>query len=79
MIGMATAFILVNAEVGKGAHVETSLLDIDEVKEVFSIYGIYDYIAKLETEKISALKDIITLKIRQIDFIRSTLTLICIE
>jgi len=79
MISMVTAFILVNAEVGKGAHVETSLLDIDEVKEVFSIYGVYDYIAKLESETISSLKDIITLKIRQIDFIRSTLTLICIE
>ena len=76
---MATAFILLNAELGKGVHVETSLLDIDEVKEVFTIYGVYDYIAKLETVTMSEMKEVIAFKIRRIDFIRSTLTLICIE
>ena len=76
---MATAFILLSAELGKGVQVETSLLDIDEVKEVFTIYGVYDYIAKLETETMSEMKEVIAFKIRRINFIRSTLTLICIE
>ncbi|MFC1802604.1 Lrp/AsnC ligand binding domain-containing protein [Thermoproteota archaeon] len=70
---MATAFVLLNAELGQGTHVEKSLKDITEVKEVFAIYGVYDYIVKLETESISELKDIIASKMRQIDFIRSTL------
>jgi DNA-binding Lrp family transcriptional regulator len=76
---MATAFVLLNAELGKGTHVETALLDIDEVKEVFTIYGVYDYIAKLETETMSELKEVIAFKIRRIDFLRSTLTMICVE
>ena len=76
---MATAFVLLNAELGKGTYVETALLDLDEVKEVFNIYGVYDYIAKLETETMSELKEVIAFKIRHIDFLRSTLTLICIE
>ena len=76
---MATAFILLSAELGQGFQVEASLLDLDEVKEVFTIYGVNDYIAKLETETMSEMKEIITFKNRRIDFIRSTLTLICIE
>ena len=75
---MTTAFILLNAELGKGVHVETSLLDIDEVKEVFTIYGVNDYIAKLETETMSEMKEVIAFKIRRIEHVRSTLTLICI-
>jgi DNA-binding Lrp family transcriptional regulator len=76
---MATAFILVNVELDKGTHVETSLVDIEAVKDVYPIYGVYDYIVKLETETLSELKEIIAFKIRRIDFIRSTITLICIE
>ena len=76
---MVTAFVLLNAELGKGTHVETSLNDIDEVKEVFEIYGVYDYIVRLEIDSMSELKDVIGSKIRQIDFIRSTITLICID
>jgi DNA-binding Lrp family transcriptional regulator len=76
---MATAFILLNAELGKGQHVEASLEAIDEVKEVFFIYGVYDYITKVETKTMSEIKEVIASKIRQISFIRSTLTLICIE
>jgi hypothetical protein len=44
---MTTAFMILNAELGNGTYVETSLLDINEVKDVFTIYGVYDYIAKL--------------------------------
>jgi DNA-binding Lrp family transcriptional regulator len=76
---MATAFILLNAELGKGPHVEASLDAISEVKEVFTIYGVYDYIAKIETKTMSEIKEIIAFKIRQISFIRSTLTLIFID
>jgi DNA-binding Lrp family transcriptional regulator len=76
---MATAFVLINTDLSQGSHVETSLKDIGEVKEVYAVYGVYDYIVKLETQSMIELKDIITSKIRRIQHIRSTLTLISME
>ena len=76
---MATAFVLINTELGQGSHVESMIKDISEVKEVYAIYGVYDYIVKLETQSMNELKDIIANKIRRINHIRSTLTLISVE
>lgn len=76
---MALAFVLINTELGKGSIVENSLKEIGEVKEIFAVYGVYDYIVKLETESMSVLKDIISYKIRRIEHVRSTLTMISIE
>ncbi|MFC1803936.1 Lrp/AsnC family transcriptional regulator [Thermoproteota archaeon] len=76
---MAIAFVLINTELGQGSHVETSLKDIGEVKEVYAVYGVYDYIVKLETESMSELKEIIASKIRRIEHVRSTLTMISVE
>jgi DNA-binding Lrp family transcriptional regulator len=76
---MALAFVLINTELGKGSFVENSLKEIGEVKEIFAVYGVYDYIVKLETESMSVLKDIISYKIRRIEHVRSTLTMISIE
>jgi len=49
---------------------------IDEVKEAHQVYGAYDIIARLETETKEGLKDIIHWKIRRLDKIRSSLTMI---
>jgi DNA-binding Lrp family transcriptional regulator len=76
---MATAFVLINTELGKGSLVESSLKEIEEVKEVYAVYGVYDYIVKLETDDMSKLKDIISSKIRRIEHVRSTLTMISID
>jgi len=46
------------------------------VREVYTIYGVYDIIARVETEQ--ELKDAISRRIRRLDKIRSTLTLICL-
>lgn len=76
---MAIAYVLMNSELGQGSKVETELRKIVEVKEVYAVYGVYDYLAKVETENMRELKDVISNKIRKIDNILSTLTLITIE
>ena len=75
---MAVAFVLINTELGKGSNVEAAIEEIGEVKEVYAVYGVYDYIVKLETESMSDLKEIIASKIRRIEHVRSTLTMISI-
>ena len=45
---MATAFVLLNAELGAEIEVLNGLKMIDEVKETHLIYGVYDIIARIE-------------------------------
>jgi DNA-binding Lrp family transcriptional regulator len=73
---MATAFVLINAEMGAEAEVLKSLKDIKEVKEAHMVYGVYDIIARIETDAMQELKDVISRRIRPLDKIRSTLTMI---
>lgn len=75
---MATAFVLINAEIGAESDVLKGLKDIPEVKESHMVYGVYDIIARIQTETMQELKDIISWKIRRLDKVRSTLTMIVV-
>jgi len=70
------AFVLINAEAGEEGAVLESLEEIPEVKETWSVYGVYDIITKVETENLQLLKEIVSSKIRRIETVRSTLTMI---
>lgn len=75
---MATAFVLINAEIGAENEVLKDLRAIQEVKEAHMVYGVYDIIARVETETMQELKDTISWKIRRLDKVRSTLTMIVV-
>jgi DNA-binding Lrp family transcriptional regulator len=75
---LATAFVLINAEIGSESDVLKDLKDIPEVKEAHMVYGVYDIIARIETETMQDLKDTISWKIRRLDKVRSTLTMIVV-
>ena len=68
-----------NSALGEGSTVETWLKDVPEVKEVYAVYGVYDFIVRVEAVGMSELKGIITNKIRRIQNVRSSLTLITVE
>ena len=76
---MAEAYVLINCEIGSEEKVITELKTIDGVKEVHGTFGAYDVLAKVESEQVETLRETITWKIRKIDKIRSTLTLMGIE
>jgi len=73
------AFVLINTETGFMNEVLKELSKINGVKEAYSVYGVYDIIAKVEAETMEGLKDIVTWKIRKISNVRTTLTMIVIE
>mgnify|MGYP001278795357 FL=1 len=76
---MAIAYILLNCELGSEESIIQQLKSIDGVVEVHGTFGAYDILAKIESTTVEILREIITSKIRKIDQIRSTLTLMGIE
>ena len=68
---------MVNSELGYEAEVMKKLNKIPGVQEVYQLYGVYDIIIKMEAESMKELKEI-TLLIRKLEKIRTSLTLICI-
>ncbi len=75
---MATAYILISIEIGAEGEVLKSLKPVSEIKEAHLVYGVYDIIARVETETMQELKDTVSWKIRRIDKVRSTLTMIVV-
>ncbi len=73
---MECAFVLINCDLGSENSVIDELNHLNGVKEVHGTYGIYDIIAKVESEKPETLKRTITDQIRKLHHITSTLTLI---
>ena len=73
---MPTAFVLVNTDMKSEDTVLRALKEIDGVKEAYNLYGTYDIIVKIEAEKMGELTEIVTWRIRKIDGVRSTLTMV---
>ncbi len=70
---------MINAEIGSEDEVVTELRKIANVKESYVVYGVYDIVAKVEADSMDKLKEIVTWKIRRLDKVRSTLTMIVVE
>lgn len=73
------AFVLINSEIGAEDEVVKELKKIENVKEAYVVYGVYDIVAKVEAETMDKLKEVVTWKIRRLDKVRSTLTMIVME
>jgi len=76
---MPMAFVLINAELGAEEGLIKELKKIENVKEVYVVYGVYDLIAKIEANSMEKVKETVTWKIRRLDKVRSTLTMIVVE
>ena len=75
---MVSAYVLINCDIGSEEDVVSHLKTIDGVKEVHGTFGAYDVIVEIESDNKENLRDAITWKIRKIERIRSTLTLMTI-
>ncbi|MFW9923109.1 MAG: Lrp/AsnC ligand binding domain-containing protein [Candidatus Thorarchaeota archaeon] len=73
---MAKAYVLINSEIGGEQEVVDQLKNMPEVVEVSVVYGVYDVIVKLEAETMEILKELITSKVRHMNKVRSTMTMI---
>ena len=76
---MATAYVLINCELGSEEEIIKQLKELEGVTEVHGTFGAYYILSKIESSTVESLRETITWKIRKIDKIRSTLTLMGIE
>ncbi|QUC64138.1 Lrp/AsnC ligand binding domain-containing protein [Nitrosopumilus sp. K4] len=76
---MATAYVLINCQLGKEGCIIENLKHIDSVKEVHGTFGAYDVIAKIENDQKDKVRETVTWSIRKMEDVRSTLTLMGIE
>jgi len=76
---MTTAYVLVNCDLGFDTEIIDEIKQLEEIKEAHGIFGAYDIIVKLESDNVENLRDTITWKIRKLNRVRSTLTLMAIE
>lgn len=73
------AFVLVNTDPSYMEDVRQELLAIDGVLEAHMLYGAIDIIAVVQSDTMKKLKEILTWKIRKIEKIRSSQTLITMD
>jgi len=76
---METAYVLLTCDLGFEEAVIENLEHIDLVKEVSGVYGAYDIIVKVENSEKGKLREAIMWKIRKLEHVRSTLTLMGIQ
>ena len=79
MASMPTSYVLMSLAVGSDEKVVSEVLNLPNVKECHRVYGVYDMIVKVEADSMDHLKEVITWKIRRLDGVRSTLTMIVME
>jgi DNA-binding Lrp family transcriptional regulator len=73
---METVYVLIVSETGSEQQVIEKLLMIDEIKEVNPVWGAYDIVVKVVEPTSDAVREIIQEKIRMIDGIKTTYSLI---
>lgn len=76
---MPRAYVLFSVGSGAEDQVRKDLKKIKGVQEVYVSYGVYDVIVKINTDSMEELKQLVSHRLRKVDNVRSTLTLILFE
>ncbi len=81
---MPTAYVLLNSDLGSDETIISKVKEIldneaDVKYEIQGVYGVYDIILKISSDNAENLRLVITNKIRKIDKVQSTLTMMVIQ
>ncbi|TRO50658.1 Lrp/AsnC family transcriptional regulator [Candidatus Bathyarchaeota archaeon] len=76
---MPMAYVLINTEPKNMESVVSTLEKNDSIIEIFPVYGVYDIVAKIQADTMEKLKDIVTWKVRSLEDVRSTITMLILE
>ena len=71
------AYVLINCELGAESQISEEVKSMDYVKEISGVFGNYDIIVKLECKNVDGISETIAKKIRKMEKVNSTTTLMC--
>jgi DNA-binding Lrp family transcriptional regulator len=73
---MTSAFLFINAELLFTEDVINKLKEVSEIVDIYKVQGIYDIIARVNSDTEEKLKELVSERIRRIDKITGTVTVI---
>ena len=76
---MTSAFLLINCLIGFQNQIVNELRKLSEFIEMYRVDAMYDIIAKVNVSSEEEIQDITISKIRKIEGIKSTLTLVIVK
>ena len=71
---MLSAYVLIETEIGKVAHVAKALNDLDGVQVAEDLAGPYDIIARIQAPGLDQLGRLVVSRIQAVDGVTRTLT-----
>ena len=71
---MLSAYVLIQTQVGKVAHVARALGDLDGVESAEDITGPYDVIARIQASGLDQLGRLVASRVQAVDGVTRTLT-----
>ena len=76
---MVRAYVLFGVELGAEEQVLKEVKLVDDVQEAYVTYGVFDLVLKVNADSSEGLKQLVTHRLRTIDNVRSTMTLMLTE
>ncbi len=76
LLSVPSAYVLINCELGSENETIEKIRKIPEVVDVYRVFGVYDIIARISSDNIETLKEIINRKVKKLDEVRSALSMV---
>jgi DNA-binding Lrp family transcriptional regulator len=76
---MTSAFLLINCDFPFAEDVINELGKVPEIVDIYRLHGMYDIIARVKSDTEEELNDVVKIRIRKIDKVKSTITMIIVE
>ena len=73
---MTKAYVLLTTDIGCEREIYNIIKSIPEVRNAYTLHGVYDLIIDIETDDVDYLKEVIQNRIRSMKKVRSTITMI---
>ena len=73
---MTKAYVLLTTDIGCEQEICKIIKSIPEVRNAYTLHGVYDLIIDIETDDVNCLKEVIQKRIRSMKKVRSIITMI---
>jgi len=73
---LTKAYVLLTTDRGREQDICKKIKLIPEVRNAYTLHGVYDLIIDIETDDVNHLKEVIQKRIRSMEKVRSTITMI---